>query len=154
MSAERNCPRKHFKSIRKTVWKTRKRIRKTIRNAFEKCLAPLRPLKNISPALFNQILKVFHRPKFAQKKVFFHREALQGWPRQENHRETKIRACWRTRRQVEPFFGRILRSFGHLVIFALSLELGNRVSGIRPDDEGFRRDTCWGFKMPSKWVFG
>ena len=49
----------------------RKRIRKTIRNAFEKFLAPLRPLKNISPALFNKILKGFHRPKFAQKKSFF-----------------------------------------------------------------------------------
>ena len=34
-------------------------------------LAPLRPLKIISPALFNKILKVFHRPKFAQIKVFF-----------------------------------------------------------------------------------
>ena len=30
-----------------------KRIRKTIRNDTEKLLAPLRPLKNISPALFN-----------------------------------------------------------------------------------------------------
>ena len=44
-------------------------------------LAPLRPTKNFSPALFHQILKAFHRPKFAQKKVFFHREALQGEPR-------------------------------------------------------------------------
>ena len=71
MSAERNCPRKTFKSIRKTVWKTRKKIRKTIRNAIEKCLAPLRPTQNFSPPSFHQILKVFHRPKFAQKKVFF-----------------------------------------------------------------------------------
>ena len=50
LRAERNCPRKTFKSIRKT----RKKIRKTIRNATEICLAPLRPLKNISPALFNK----------------------------------------------------------------------------------------------------
>ena len=55
MSAKRNCPRKTFKSIRKTVWKTRKRIRKTIPNATEKVLAPLRPPKNISPALFNKL---------------------------------------------------------------------------------------------------
>ena len=47
-------PEKTFKSIRNTVWKTRKKIRKTMRNAFEKLLAPLRPLKNISPALFNK----------------------------------------------------------------------------------------------------
>ena len=60
-----------FKSIRKTVWKTRKRIRKTIRNATEKILASLRPTKNFSPPIFHQILKVFHRPKFAQKKSFF-----------------------------------------------------------------------------------
>ena len=43
--------------------------------------SPLRPTKNFSPPIFHQILKVFHRPKFAQKKVFFHREALQGGPR-------------------------------------------------------------------------
>ena len=78
MSAERNRPRNIFKSIRKTVWKTRKRIRKTIRNAFETFLAPLRPTKTFSLPIFHQILKVFHRPKFAQKKFFFHREALQG----------------------------------------------------------------------------
>ena len=54
MSVERNSPRKTFELIRKMVWKTRKKIRKTIRNATEKCLAPLRPLKNISPALFNK----------------------------------------------------------------------------------------------------
>ena len=47
-------PGSGFKSIRKTVWKTRKKIRTTIRNVFEKCLAPLRLLKNISPALFNR----------------------------------------------------------------------------------------------------
>ena len=43
-----------------------------MRNAIEKVLAPLRPTKNFSPPIFHQILiKVFHRPKFAQKKVFF-----------------------------------------------------------------------------------
>ena len=75
-----------FKSIRKAVWKTRKRIRKTIRNAIEKCLAPLRPTKNFSPPIFHQILKVFHHPKFAQKKkVFFSPRGsaggatLKGW---------------------------------------------------------------------------
>ena len=46
-----------------------------------KNFSPLRPTKNFSPPIFHQILKVFHRPKFAQKKVFFHREALQGGPR-------------------------------------------------------------------------
>ena len=47
-------PRKTFKSIRKTVWKTRKKIKETIRNVFEIFLAPLRPLKNVSPALFTK----------------------------------------------------------------------------------------------------
>ena len=72
---------KTIKSIRKMVWKTRKRIRKTIRNAFEKCLAPLRPLKNISPALSTNF-KSFSPPKICTKKSFLHREALQEWPRQ------------------------------------------------------------------------
>ena len=72
MSAERNCPRKTLKSIRKTVWKTRKRIWKTIRNATEEVLAPLRPLKNISPALFSTNFKSFSPPKICTKrKVFF-----------------------------------------------------------------------------------
>ena len=31
----------------------------------------------------HQILKVFHRPKFAQKKVLFHREALQSGPKKQ-----------------------------------------------------------------------
>ena len=81
MSAERNCPRKILKPIQKTVWKTRKRIRKTIRNAFEKLLAPLRPLQNISPALFNKFLTFFTAQNLHKKKFFFHREALQGGPR-------------------------------------------------------------------------
>ena len=34
--------------------KREKKIRKTIRNATKLFLAPLRPLKNISPALFNK----------------------------------------------------------------------------------------------------
>ena len=76
--AERICPRKIFKSIRKTVWKTRKRIRKTIRNAIEKFFAPLRPTKNFSPPIFHQILKVFHRRKFAQKKFFFTARLCRG----------------------------------------------------------------------------
>ena len=71
MSAERNCPRKTFESIRKRFEKRGKKVRKTIRNATENCLAPLRPLKNTSPALLKKIKKVLHRPKFAQKKVFF-----------------------------------------------------------------------------------
>ena len=64
--------------------KNAKRDQKTmIRNATENFLAPLRPPKNFSPPIFHQILKVFHRPKFAhKKKVVFHREALEGWPRQ------------------------------------------------------------------------
>ena len=69
---------KTFKSIRKTVWKTRKRIRKAIRNAFETISAPLKPLKNISPALFKTCLKVFHRPKFPQKKLFFTARLCRG----------------------------------------------------------------------------
>ena len=54
------------------VWKTQKRIRKTIRNAFEKYLAPLRPPKNISPALFNKIFKSFFTAQnLHNKQVFF-----------------------------------------------------------------------------------
>ena len=45
------------------VWKTRKKIRKTIRNATEKKLAPLRPLKYFT----GTFLKGFHCPKFAKK---------------------------------------------------------------------------------------
>ena len=59
---------KNFQIDTKNGLKTRKKIRKTIRNATEKCSARLRPFKNISLALFNKILKVFHRPKFAPKK--------------------------------------------------------------------------------------
>ena len=75
------APEKFSNRYEKRFEKREKRIRKTIRNAIEKCLAPLRPTKNFSPPIFHQILKVFHRPKFAQEKVFFHREALQGGPR-------------------------------------------------------------------------
>ena len=73
-----NLPRKMFKSIRTTVWKTRKRIRKTIRNAIEKCLAPLRPTKIFSPPIFHQILKVFHRPNLHKKKFFFTARLCRG----------------------------------------------------------------------------
>ena len=91
MSAERNCPRKKtFKSIRKTVWKTRKKIRKTIRNAFETFLAPLRPLKNISPALFNKF-KSFSPPKICTKKVFFLPRGSAGVATLKNKRKTKNR---------------------------------------------------------------
>ena len=72
MSAERSCPRKTFKSIRKTVWKKReKKIRKTIRNATEKCLSPSQAAQKYFTGTCQQILKVFHRPKFAQKTFFF-----------------------------------------------------------------------------------
>ena len=47
--------------------KREKKIRKTIRNATEKCLAPLRPLKNISLALFWK----FFTAQNLHKKVFF-----------------------------------------------------------------------------------
>ena len=48
-------PPKNFKiDTKKRFEKREKKIRKTIRNVFEKLLAPLRPLKNISPALFNK----------------------------------------------------------------------------------------------------
>ena len=63
MSAERNCPRKTFKSIRKTVWTTRKRIRKTIRNAFENVLA------------LSGRLKIFHR-HFQQIQKICTKESL------------------------------------------------------------------------------
>ena len=43
--------------------KTRKKMRKTIRNVTEKVKAPLRLLENFSLALS---LKIFHRPKLAQ----------------------------------------------------------------------------------------
>ena len=46
-----------------------------------KIVSPLRQTKKFSPPIFHQILKVFHRPKFTKNKRFFHREALQGWPR-------------------------------------------------------------------------
>ena len=49
-------------------------MRKTIRNATEKCLAPLRLPKNISPALLQ---KFFIAQNLHKKKLFFHREALQ-----------------------------------------------------------------------------
>ena len=63
-------PPKNFNLTRKTVWKTRKKIRKTIRNVFEKCLAPLRPLKIISPALFTKF-KSFSPPKICTNKKSF-----------------------------------------------------------------------------------
>ena len=45
----------------------------------ETCLKNVWPLSEYFTGTFQQILKVFHRPKFAQKKkLFFHREALQG----------------------------------------------------------------------------
>ena len=47
-------PEKCLNRYEERFEKREKRIRKTIRNAFEKFLAPLRPLKNISPALFNK----------------------------------------------------------------------------------------------------
>ena len=48
------APEKLLNRYEKRFEKRKKKIRKTIRNATENCLAPLRPLKNISPALFNQ----------------------------------------------------------------------------------------------------
>ena len=78
MSAERNWPWKTFKSIRKTVWKTRKRIRKTIRNAFEKNVAPLRLLKNISPALFNNFYKFFTAQHLHKKSFLFTARLCRG----------------------------------------------------------------------------
>ena len=62
--------------------KREKGSEKTIRNAFEKCLAPLKPLKNISPALSTNF-KSCSPPKICTTKkvsffVFFRREALQG----------------------------------------------------------------------------
>ena len=48
------APEKCLDQYEKGFEKREKRSeKKTIRNAFEKLLAPLRPLKNISPALFN-----------------------------------------------------------------------------------------------------
>ena len=61
------APEKLLNRSEKQFEKREKKIRKTIRNAFESILAPLGPFKNILPAL-QQILKVFHRPKFAQQK--------------------------------------------------------------------------------------
>ena len=46
-------PEKLLNRYEKRFEKREKKIRKTIRNVFEKVLAPLRPLKNISPARFN-----------------------------------------------------------------------------------------------------
>ena len=47
------APEKLLNRYEKRFEKREKRPPKKIRNAFEKCLAPLRPPKNISPALFN-----------------------------------------------------------------------------------------------------
>ena len=82
MSAERNCPRKTFKSIRRTVWKTQKKDPKNDPKRAWKTFSPSQAALKYFTGTFQQILKVFHRPKFGQKKVFFHREALQGGPRQ------------------------------------------------------------------------
>ena len=71
MSAERNCPRKTFKSIRKTVWKTRTRIRKTIRNVFEKCLRPLSGRSKIFHWHFSTNFKSFSPPRICTTKKFF-----------------------------------------------------------------------------------
>ena len=60
-------PEKLLNRYEKPAWTTRKRIRKAIRNATEKFLAPLRPLKYF-PGTFQWILKVFHRPKSATTK--------------------------------------------------------------------------------------
>ena len=51
-SEEQNCHWYNFNRYENLFWKTPKRIRKTIRNVSEKRYAPLRPLKNFSPALF------------------------------------------------------------------------------------------------------
>ena len=63
--AEWNCPR-FFYFTRKILWKTRK----TIRNVTEKCLAPLRPLKNFHRH-FSTNYKSFWPPKICTKKGFF-----------------------------------------------------------------------------------
>ena len=65
------APEKLLNRYEKRFEKREKKIRKTIRNAFEIFLAPLRRLKKYFTGTFQQILKVFHRPKFAPKKVFF-----------------------------------------------------------------------------------
>ena len=70
-------PEKLFNRYDKRFEKREKRSEKTIRNATEKLLAPLRLLKNISPALLNN-LKFFTAQNLHQKKSFYHREALQG----------------------------------------------------------------------------
>ena len=71
MSAERNCPRSTFKSIRrKKGLKNAKKDPKTIRNAIENILAPLRPLKNISPALFSKFKKFFTAQNLHKQKTF------------------------------------------------------------------------------------
>ena len=48
------APEKLLDRYEKRFEKREKKIRKTIRNVFEKMLAPLRPLKSFSPALFNK----------------------------------------------------------------------------------------------------
>ena len=48
------APEKLLNRYEKGFEKREKRSEKTIRNVLEKCLAPLRPLKNISPALLNK----------------------------------------------------------------------------------------------------
>ena len=83
MSAERNCPRKKLLNRYVKRFEKRKKDPKNDPKRDRIVLAPLRPLKNISPALSMNFNKSFSPPKFAQikKKIFFHREALQGQPR-------------------------------------------------------------------------
>ena len=68
MSAER---RKNLHRYEKRFEKGEKKIRKTIQNVFENFLAPLRPLKNISPALFNKFQKFFTSQNLHKRKSFF-----------------------------------------------------------------------------------
>ena len=71
MSAERNCPRKNFKSIRKKGLKNAKKDPKNDPKRDRNFFSPLRPTTNFSPPIFHQILKVAHRPKFTKNKRFF-----------------------------------------------------------------------------------
>ena len=65
------APEKFLNRYEKRFEKREKGSEKRSETRLKKILAPLRPTKNFSPPIFHQILKVFHRPKFAQKKSFF-----------------------------------------------------------------------------------
>ena len=63
-------PEKLLNQYEKRFEKRDKGSEKRSETRLKKCLAPLRPLKNISPALFNKSYKFFTAQNLYKKKVF------------------------------------------------------------------------------------